>query len=102
MGAEPIHLPLPGADLPHVRYLRSLADSRSIIAAAADVTRVVMIGGSFIGLEVAASLRARNLEVHVVAPEALPLERILGRELGTFIQSLHEEKGVRFHLGHKP
>jgi len=101
-GAEPIHLPLPGADLPHVRYLRSLADSRSIIAATAGVARVVVIGGSFIGLEVAASLRARNLEVHVVAPEALPLERVLGTELGSFIKSLHEEHGVVFHLGHKP
>jgi apoptosis-inducing factor 3 len=101
-GAEPIHLPLPGADLPHVRYLRSLADSRAIIAAASGVKRVAIIGGSFIGLEVAASLRARDLEVHVVAPEALPLERVLGTELGTFIKSLHEEHGVAFHLGHKP
>ena len=101
-GAEPIHLPLPGADLPHVRYLRSLADSRSIIAAASSATRVAIIGGSFIGLEVAASLRARKLEVHVIAPEQLPLERVLGTALGTFVKSLHEEHGVVFHLGHKP
>jgi apoptosis-inducing factor 3 len=101
-GAEPIHLPVDGADLPNVRYLRSLADSRSIIAAAASAKKAVVIGGSFIGLEVAASLRARGLEVAVVAPEALPLERVLGKDLGTFIKSLHEEHGVQFHLEHKP
>jgi len=101
-GAEPIHLPLPGSDLPHVHYLRSLADSRAIIAAAAGAERVVVIGGSFIGLEVAASLRARERTVHVVAPESLPLERVLGTELGTYIKQLHEEHGVQFHLGHKP
>jgi NADPH-dependent 2,4-dienoyl-CoA reductase/sulfur reductase-like enzyme len=61
-----------------------------------------VIGASFIGLEVAASLRARKLEVHVVAPDALPLERVMGRELGAFIKSLHEEKGVVFHLQRKP
>jgi apoptosis-inducing factor 3 len=101
-GAEPIHLPVDGADLPNVRYLRSLADSRSIIAAATSAKKAVVIGGSFIGLEVAASLRARGLEVAVVAPEALPLERVLGKDLGTFIKSLHEEHGVQFHLEHKP
>lgn len=101
-GAEPIHLPLPGSDLPHVRYLRSLTDSRTIIAAASKPKAAVVIGGSFIGLEVAASLRARGLTVRVVAPESLPLERVLGQELGKFIKALHEEKGVVFHLGHKP
>jgi NADPH-dependent 2,4-dienoyl-CoA reductase/sulfur reductase-like enzyme/nitrite reductase/ring-hydroxylating ferredoxin subunit len=101
-GAEPVKLPIPGADLPHVHYLRSLADSRSIISAAKSAKLAVVIGTSFIGLEVAASLRARNIETHVVAPENIPLERILGSELGTFVKSLHEEKGVRFHLGRKP
>jgi apoptosis-inducing factor 3 len=101
-GADPIRLPLPGSDLPHVHYLRSLADSRAIIAATAGAKSAVVIGGSFIGLEVAASLRARSLEVHVVAPEARPLERVVGPELGAFIKSLHEEKGVQFHLEHKP
>jgi NADPH-dependent 2,4-dienoyl-CoA reductase/sulfur reductase-like enzyme/nitrite reductase/ring-hydroxylating ferredoxin subunit len=101
-GADPVHLGLPGEGQVHVHYLRSLGDSRSIIAAAKDARRAVVIGGSFIGLEVAASLRARGLAVHVVAPEALPLERVLGRPLGAFIKTLHEEKGVVFHLQHKP
>jgi NADPH-dependent 2,4-dienoyl-CoA reductase/sulfur reductase-like enzyme len=85
-----------------MHVLRSYADSRSIIAASEHGKKAVVVGASFIGLEVAASLRARGLDVHVVAPEALPLERVLGRELGTFIKSLHEQKGVVFHLEHKP
>src|SRR5262249_7562653 len=54
---------------------------------------------SFIGLEVAASLRARNLEVHVIAPEKIPMAKVLGPELGSFIRQLHDEHGVIFHLG---
>jgi apoptosis-inducing factor 3 len=101
-GSQPVKLTIPGADLPHVSCLRSLVDSRSIITAAKSAKQAVVIGTSFIGLEVAASLRARNVEVHVVAPEAVPLERILGSELGAAIKKLHEEKGVQFHLGRKP
>jgi NADPH-dependent 2,4-dienoyl-CoA reductase/sulfur reductase-like enzyme len=90
---------LPGGDQPHVLTLRTLADSRAIIERATRARRVVVMGASFIGMEVAASLRARNLEVHVVAPETVPFERTLGPELGAFMRALHEEHGVRFHLG---
>src|SRR5262249_41554862 len=101
-GAPPIRLGRPGATLPHGWTLRTLADSRGIAARAAAGGSAVVIGASFIGLEAAASLRARGMEVAVVAPEARPLERILGPELGDFVRALHEEHGVRFHLGRKP
>jgi NADPH-dependent 2,4-dienoyl-CoA reductase/sulfur reductase-like enzyme/nitrite reductase/ring-hydroxylating ferredoxin subunit len=101
-GAEPIRLPLPGADRPHVHLLRSLADSRAIIEKAKASQRAVVVGASFIGLEAAASLRARNLEVTVVGPEPRPLEKVMGPEIGDFIRGLHEEKGVVFKLGTKP
>ena len=101
-GAAPIRLP-PETERgkPAVHYLRSFADSKAIVAAAGKARRAVVLGASFIGLEVAASLRARKLEVHVVAPDARPLERVMGPELGDFIQRLHEEHGVIFHLSQK-
>jgi NADPH-dependent 2,4-dienoyl-CoA reductase/sulfur reductase-like enzyme/nitrite reductase/ring-hydroxylating ferredoxin subunit len=98
-GAEPVRLAVPGSDLPHVHYLRSLADSRAIIEKASQAKRAVVIGASFIGLEVAAALRERDIAVHVVAPDAIPMERIMGREIGGLVRKIHEEHGVRFHLG---
>ncbi|MEO8802266.1 MAG: FAD-dependent oxidoreductase [Rudaea sp.] len=101
-GADPVRLDLPGADLPHVHYLRTRADCDALIAGAKKAKRAVVIGASFIGLEVAASLRARGLIVEVVGREAIPMEKILGAEVGGFIRRLHEQHGVSFHLGASP
>jgi NADPH-dependent 2,4-dienoyl-CoA reductase/sulfur reductase-like enzyme len=78
--------------------LRSLADARKIIAAIGTARNVAIVGASFIGLEVAAALRQRGLRVHVVAPESIPMEKVLGPELGAFVRDLHERNGVVFHL----
>ncbi len=101
-GSEPIRLPIPGAELGHVHTLRTLADSRAIAAGVADQTPVVVIGASFIGLEAAAALRVRGAAVTVVGPEAVPLARVLGDEVGAFVQRVHETNGVQFRLGRKP
>ena len=96
-GASPARLDIPGGD--RILYLRSLRDCRAIIERIGGAKKAVVIGASFIGLEVAASLVTRGMKVSVVAPEHLPLERVLGAELGTLIKRVHEEKGVEFHLG---
>jgi NADPH-dependent 2,4-dienoyl-CoA reductase/sulfur reductase-like enzyme/nitrite reductase/ring-hydroxylating ferredoxin subunit len=101
-GAEPITLAIPGGDHARVHTLRTLADSRAIIAQAKEGAHAVVVGSSFIGLEVAASLRARKVEVHVVSHDTVPLGRVMGPELGAYIKSIHEEHGVKFHLGKKP
>jgi 3-phenylpropionate/trans-cinnamate dioxygenase ferredoxin reductase subunit len=96
-GAEPVHLAIPGGE--RAMVLRTLADSKAIIARARAGQKAVVLGASFIALEAAAALRTRGVEVHVAAPDARPLERILGPELGDFIRRLHESHGVVFHLG---
>ncbi len=98
-GAEPVRLPIPGSDRDHVLTLRSLADSRAVVARAGTAKSAVVLGSGFIGLEVAASLRTRGLDVHVVSLDERPLERVLGAGLGDFIRGLHEQHGVRFHMG---
>ncbi len=97
-GAEPVHLDIAGSKLPHVHYLRTWADSRTLVAAATQARRAVVIGASFIGLEVAASLRARKIEVHVVGREKVLMENVLGADVGAFLRRLHEDHGVTFHL----
>lgn len=98
-GADPVRPPIPGADGPQVHYLRSFADSRALVEKAGSARHAVIVGASFIGLEVSASLRTRGIAVDVVAPGRVPLERVMGQELGRFIQTLHEAHGVVFHLG---
>jgi NADPH-dependent 2,4-dienoyl-CoA reductase/sulfur reductase-like enzyme/nitrite reductase/ring-hydroxylating ferredoxin subunit len=98
-GAEPRRLGLPGADLPNVFTLRTLADARAIIAAAQRAKSVAFVGAGFIGLEAAAALRMRGLDVHVVAPEEVPMERALGRDTGLLLADLHRRNGVMLHLG---
>lgn len=101
-GAEPRRLALPGFDAGQVQVLRSLADARAIVEVAAEARHVAFVGAGFIGLEAAAALRARGLHVSVVAPEAIPLERVLGAQLGAHLAALHRAHGVALHLGRKP
>lgn len=96
-GASPIRLD--GFDHPGAHTLRSLADADALIAAAAKAQRAVVIGAGFIGLETAAALRSRGLDVDVVTPDEAPLVRVLGPEVGRLVRAIHEEHGVRFHLG---
>ena len=101
-GARPRHLDVPTAPDAHVFYLRTWADADALRTIAEAPRRAVIIGASFIGLETAASLRERGLDVTVVGAEERPLERVLGREIGDFVRNTHEAHGVRFRLGRRP
>ena len=98
-GGQPRHLPFQSAAQQNVFLLRSYADADALIAAAETGKRVVVIGASFIGMEVASSLRSRGCDVTVVAPDEVPFKKILGPEIGKLFQQLHEENGVKFKLG---
>jgi apoptosis-inducing factor 3 len=97
-GAEPVRLEVPGASRSHVKYLRTQADCRAILASAHEARSAVVVGASFIAMEVAAGLIKRNLKVNIVAPEEVPMSAVLGTEIGGFLRRLHESKGVIFHL----
>jgi NADPH-dependent 2,4-dienoyl-CoA reductase/sulfur reductase-like enzyme/nitrite reductase/ring-hydroxylating ferredoxin subunit len=101
-GARARHLDLPAAPDARICYLRTWADADALLALADPPRSVVVIGASFIGLEVAASLRERGLYVTVVGAEERPLERVLGRQIADFVRQTHEAHGVRFRLGRRP
>ncbi|HEX8685710.1 MAG TPA: FAD-dependent oxidoreductase, partial [Pyrinomonadaceae bacterium] len=98
-GGTPRRLNIPGSDLKNICLLRGFSDADSVIETARRAERVVVVGSSFIGMEVAASLRARGLDVTVVAPSGEPFESVLGREVGALFRRVHEEQGVKFKLG---
>lgn len=98
-GSSARTLEVEGVDLPHVHTLRSLEDCRAIIQAAEESSRAVVVGASFVGMEVAAALTARGVDVSVVAPDEVPFARTLGPALGGYLRAVHEEEGVEFHLG---
>ena len=100
-GAAPRGLDVPGGNLPHVMVLRSLQDCRRILANVISGARVAVVGGSFIAMEAAASLKGRGLSVDVISPEEHPLENVFGRELSDLVLEAHAQKGVRLHLGSK-
>lgn len=98
-GARPRTLPIPGVDLPGVHLLRTVRDSDSLREAITKAESVVVIGGGWIGAEVAASARQLGADVALVELATVPLERVLGPEVGTVYRDLHVEHGVRFHFG---
>ena len=98
-GSAPRTLPIPGADGEACFNLRSFADARAILEAAAGAKKAVLIGAGFIGMELASSLGERGLAVDVVAPEALPFAQLVGERVATWLKTRHQEKGVTFHLG---
>jgi NADPH-dependent 2,4-dienoyl-CoA reductase/sulfur reductase-like enzyme/nitrite reductase/ring-hydroxylating ferredoxin subunit len=100
-GAAPKGLDVPGGDLPHVMVLRSIQDCRRILANVISGARVAVVGGSFIAMEAAASLKGRGLSVDVISPEEHPLENVFGRDLSDLVLEAHAQKGVRLHLASK-
>ena len=98
-GADPVRPETPRSGDAAILYLRTFADARAIVAKAESAKSVVVVGAGFIGLEVAASMRIRGLAVHVVAPDNVPLERVVGPDVGQVVRAVHEERGVVFHLG---
>ena len=98
-GAQPRRLPIPGADLDGVLYLRSVEDSDRLRERFAQSESVVVVGAGWIGSEVAASARELGLEVTVIEPMTVPLERVLGPEVGAVYRDIHADHGVRMLLG---
>jgi nitrite reductase/ring-hydroxylating ferredoxin subunit/thioredoxin reductase len=96
-GSEPNRLDTPGFNHPNVLTLRSFADARAIVAKARAGAKAVIIGSSFIGMEAAAALRKREVEVHVIARDAVPFARVFGEEIGRFLRARHEQEDVHFH-----
>jgi len=98
-GAEPRRLPVEGASLAGVHPVRTLADADAVRAAAAEAEHIVVIGLGWIGSEVAASLRSLGRDVVLIGPEAVPLERVLGPDIGGVYRDLHRERGVELRAG---
>jgi 3-phenylpropionate/trans-cinnamate dioxygenase ferredoxin reductase subunit len=98
-GAEPNRPPVPGVDLDGVHVLRTFADSDVLREVLGGGGRLVVIGAGWIGCEVAASARQSGMEVTVVEPQSVPLERVLGPELGAFYRDVHLDHGVDLRLG---
>ena len=100
-GGRANKLKVPGADLDNIFTLRQPEDADKIIAAAKNAKTAVVVGSSFIGMEAASSLTQRGIKVTVVAPGTVPFEKILGKDIGTMFQKLHEANGVTFQMGTK-
>ena len=98
-GAAPRRLSLPGGDLKGVEYLRSMADCDRLHKSIKAANRMVVIGAGWIGCEVAASARQMGTDVAMVEVANVPLERVLGPELGAFYRDVHADHGVELHLG---
>ena len=98
-GSDVNKLPIPGARDADVFYVRTWSDARVLFKRISSAKQVVVVGGSFIGCEVASAIRSRGLDVHVVFRESQPFERTLGAEVGRFFRALHESHGVAFHVG---